>query len=212
MPTTTTTYVDDFKINRLTKALYDGIANPSDNELYIVTDEQVDYSEITNKPTIGSATLTIQKNGTTVQTFGANATSNVTANITVPTTAADINAQETLVSGTNIKTINNNSLLGSGNLDIDSLPSQSGQSGKFLTTDGTDASWADVDALPSQSGNSGKYLTTNGTTASWNSLATVATSGSYNDLSNKLTQGTGITISNNVISTDRTVVTFVEWS
>ena len=47
--------------------------------------------------------------------------------------------QDTLVSGTNIKTINNNSILGSGNLDIDALPSQTGQSGKFLTTDGTDA-------------------------------------------------------------------------
>lgn len=52
--------------------------------------------------------------------------------------------QDTLVSGTNIKTINNESLLGSGNLDVDGLPSQSGQSGKFLTTDGTDASWAQV--------------------------------------------------------------------
>lgn len=52
--------------------------------------------------------------------------------------------QAPLISGTNIKTINNNSILGSGNIDIDSLPSQTGQSGKFLTTDGTDASWATV--------------------------------------------------------------------
>ena len=47
------------------------------------------------------------------------------------------------------------------------LPSQSGNSGKFLTTNGSAVSWASVDALPSQTGNSGKYLTTNGTTASW---------------------------------------------
>ena len=33
----------------------------------------------------GLATLTIQKNGTTVQTFSANQNENVTANITVPT-------------------------------------------------------------------------------------------------------------------------------
>lgn len=75
--------------------------------------------------------------------------------------------QDTLVSGTNIKTINNNSILGSGNISVDSLPTQTGQSGKFLTTNGTAASWANVDALPSQSGQSGKYLTTNGSTASW---------------------------------------------
>lgn len=49
----------------------------------------------------------------------------------------------------------------------DVLPTQTDNSGKFLTTNGTDASWASVDALPSQTGNSGKFLTTNGTDASW---------------------------------------------
>jgi hypothetical protein len=53
---------------------------------------------------------------------------------------------------------------------IDLLPSQTGNSGKYLTTNGTAASWATVDALPSQTGNSGKYLTTDGTTASWATL------------------------------------------
>jgi hypothetical protein len=46
-------------------------------------------------------------------------------------------------------------------------PTQTGEIGKFLTTDGTIASWASVSQVPSQSGNSGKYLTTNGTNASW---------------------------------------------
>ena len=52
------------------------------------------------------------------------------------------------------------------------LPTQTGQSGKFLTTDGTEASWAAVDALPSQASQSGKFLTTNGTTASWDDIPT----------------------------------------
>lgn len=46
------------------------------------------YNDLSNKPTIptvNNATLTIQKNGSTVKTFTANASSNVTANITVPT-------------------------------------------------------------------------------------------------------------------------------
>ena len=51
-------------------------------------------------------------------------------------------------------------------------PTQTSQSGKFLTTDGSTTSWATVDALPSQSGNSGKYLTTNGTAASWATITT----------------------------------------
>ena len=50
------------------------------------------------------------------------------------------------------------------------IPSQSGNSGKYLTTNGTSVSWASVDALPSQTGQSGKFLTTNGTTASWDTF------------------------------------------
>ena len=49
-----------------------------------------DYDDLTDKPTIGNATLTIQKNGTTVNTFTANASANVTANIAVPTKTSDI--------------------------------------------------------------------------------------------------------------------------
>lgn len=53
-----------------------------------------------------------------------------------------------------------------------SLPSQTGNSGKFLTTNGTTESWGTVAqySLPSQTGNTGKLLTTNGTTESWSSL------------------------------------------
>ena len=50
------------------------------------------YSDLTGIPTIGNATLTIQKNSTNVDTFSANATENKTINITVPTTAADVSA------------------------------------------------------------------------------------------------------------------------
>ena len=53
------------------------------------------------------------------------------------------------------------------------VPSQTGQSGKYLTTNGTATSWATVDALPSQTGQSGNYLTTNGTVASWAALTGV---------------------------------------
>ena len=49
----------------------------------------------------------------------------------------------TAVQPTNLKTINGNSVLGSGNLEIDGLPSQTGQAGKFLMTNGTNALWED---------------------------------------------------------------------
>lgn len=41
-------------------------------------------------PTVNNATLTIQKNGTNVQTFTANQATNATANITVPTKTSDL--------------------------------------------------------------------------------------------------------------------------
>ena len=53
------------------------------------------YNDLSNRPTIptvNNGMLTIQKNGTTVQTFSANQSGNVTANITVPTKASDVNA------------------------------------------------------------------------------------------------------------------------
>lgn len=54
------------------------------------------------------------------------------------------NYQPLLVSGTNIKTLNNTTLLGSGNISIEGLPSQTGNSGKYLTTNGTTASWGEI--------------------------------------------------------------------
>lgn len=53
------------------------------------------------------------------------------------------------------------------NTTLDALPDQAGNAGKYLTTDGTNASWAEVDALPDQTGNDGKFLKTDGTEASW---------------------------------------------
>lgn len=59
----------------------------------------LNYNNLTNKPTIPTvynAKLTIQKNGTTVQTFTANASTDVTANITVPTVIGDLGGWSTI--------------------------------------------------------------------------------------------------------------------
>lgn len=53
------------------------------------------------------------------------------------------------------------------------LPTQSGNSGKFLTTNGSSLSWGTVDALPSQTGEAGKFLSTNGTSPSWEDATSV---------------------------------------
>ena len=50
-----------------------------------------------------------------------------------------------------------------------------GSNGQVLTANSAQADgveWTTLDALPSQTGNSGKYLTTNGTAASWSTIVT----------------------------------------
>lgn len=115
----------------------------------------VDYdTEVTNKPTIGNGTISIYQNGTLAGSFTTNQTGNSTINLSggggggstyAPGDGIDITSDviSAKVDGT---TINFDA---SGNLECivtpgDTLPSQTGNSGKFLTTDGANTSWATV--------------------------------------------------------------------
>jgi len=83
------------------------------------------------------------------------------------------------------------------------IPSQSGQSGKFLTTDGSSVSWATVSggSLPSQTGNAGKVLTTDGTDASWGGDITAGLSfAKYNSGTNAATVISKVHDTNNKIT------------
>lgn len=65
------------------------------------------YNDLSNKPTIptvNNATLTIQKNGTTIDTFTANSSTNKTINITVPTGAAASKGVDESISATDTST------------------------------------------------------------------------------------------------------------
>lgn len=89
--------------------------------------------------------------------------------------------QDTLVSGQNIKTINNLSLLGSGNIVIQ------GGGGEQVQSD-----WTETDSSDPA------YIKNKPT------LATVATSGSYNDLTNKPTIPAAVSVVDNLNSTSAT--------
>lgn len=121
------------------------------------------YTDLSNKPTIGNATLTIQKNGTNVQTFTANATSNKTANITVPTKTSDLTNDSDFVSNTDYATASTGGVVkvGSG-LEI--------TNGVLSATGGGTADAVEWDNVLNKP-----------------TFSTVATSGSYNDLTNKPT-------------------------
>lgn len=63
------------------------------------------YNDLTNKPTINDKTLTIQKNGTAVQTFTANSAADKTANITVPTKTSELTNDSNFVTSTGLATV-----------------------------------------------------------------------------------------------------------
>lgn len=57
------------------------------------------------------------------------------------------------------------------------FPSQTGNTGKYLSTDGTAVAWSTVNALPTQTGQSGKFLTTDGSAPSWTTVETAGAGG-----------------------------------
>lgn len=87
--------VTGWGIGDMVKAVYD--PNNVQQNVY-------DYNYFINTPTIWDATLTIQKNWTTVDTFTANATSNKTVNILVPTTVAELSDASDYVTNTSLAT------------------------------------------------------------------------------------------------------------
>lgn len=71
-------------------ALADSSIQPNDNISLLNND--ANYVTAASLPTVNNATITIQKNGSTVESFTLNQASNKTINITVPTKASDVGA------------------------------------------------------------------------------------------------------------------------
>mgnify|MGYP004544944931 CR=1 FL=1 len=128
---------DETKANATTRYMYDGT--------------QWNFQYIVN-----SAPFTQEQLDAINSTITSNLVSSYSGHIAdtdIHVTAAQKTAwtakQDALVSGTNIKTINNTSLLGSGNITISgggsSLPDMTDQSGKYLTNNGSAASWSTID-------------------------------------------------------------------
>lgn len=59
-------------------------------------------NKIPTIPTVNNAELTIQKNGTTIKTFTANTSENVTCNIEVPTKVSDLTNDSNFLTSTDI--------------------------------------------------------------------------------------------------------------
>lgn len=151
------------KTSDLTNDGSDGISTYVEADDLAAVATSGSYTDLSNRPTIGNATLTIQKNGTNVQTFTANATSNKTANITVPTKTSDLTNDSNFVSNTDYATASTGGVVkvGSG-LEI--------TNGVLSATGGGTADAVEWDNVLNKP-----------------TFSTVATSGSYNDLTDKPT-------------------------
>lgn len=79
----TDTNVRQLVLNKMTKAQYDALETKSPTELYLVTGDSSEAND---------GKLTIKRNNTKVGEFTANQATDSEVNITVPTTANDVNA------------------------------------------------------------------------------------------------------------------------
>ena len=179
------------------------MTNPKMKSLTIggVTYDTVGEASVTQVVGSGTKIATVSIDGTSTDLYApsggstidpATATPLVDGTATVGSSAkyaredhvhpTDTTRQATLVSGTNIKTVNSTSLLGSGNIAIAGLPSvTSSDNGKVLTV--TSGAWAA--ATPS----GGVTMST--------TTCTLGTSGWTSD--SITVNATGVTASNNVI-------------
>lgn len=179
------------------------------------------YNDLTNKPTIptvNNATLTIQRNGTQVDTFTANASANKTINITVPTKTSELSNDSNFATTTQVNA-RVATAQGSGNANKAVVTNASGNittgtiaSGMIADGAVTSAKIADGTITANDIANgtitSGKLatavqtaLTSAGTAVQPDDLAEVATTGSYNDLADKPTIPTQITVDSALSST-----------
>ena len=91
------TAVDSFTLNQATDKDINITVPTKTSDLtndseFLVEGDLADYAKKTDIPTVNDKTITISKNGTAVDSFTLNQSSNKTISITVPTTAADVSA------------------------------------------------------------------------------------------------------------------------
>ena len=167
-----------------------------------------DYNDLTNKPTIGNATLTIKRNNANVGTFTANATTDKSVDISVPTKTSDITNDGSDGSSTYVENDELSAVATSGSYnDLLNKPTI-GNATLTIKKNNTNVGTFTANATSNKSINitvptKTSELTNNGsdntsTYVEADELATVATTGNYNDLTNKPTIGNGtLTIKRN---------------
>ena len=159
MPTTTDVRVNDLIINKMTQEQYDALPEKSFTELYVIEgDSNIIYAEqAVELPTASENNLgrLFQYIGITDQNYTNGYFYKCVSDGLDPATYSwqQVDLQPA----------------------VDPLPDQTGQSGKFLTTDGTNASWSDKIKITNNE--SSVYLGTTGINLWGNTVADVVVIG-----------------------------------
>ena len=200
---TVTTDAEELVINKLTKAQYQAIENPSDTELYFITDDKVNYNDIENTPTIGEANITIQKNGNNVDTFSVNDVTDKTINIIVPESVSDLSDGSNYVEASDLSNVSfsgayddliNKPTIGDGLITIQ----KNGLTVDSFSVNSTTAKTINI-IVPTKV----TELSDGANYPVKSSLAAVATTDSFNDLIDKPTIGNAtITLKKNGTTID----------
>ena len=120
----------------------------------------------TNAETAETNAETAETNAETAETNAATSASNASTSASNAATS-ESNAA---TSASNASTSETNAAASAASAEP--LPTQTGNAGKYLQTDGTDTTWEAVEPLPTQTGNAGKYLQTDGTDTTWEDAQT----------------------------------------
>lgn len=165
------------------------------------------YNDLTNKPTIGTGTLTITQNGGNKKTFSANATGNTTVDIDIPTALADLTEDEThrLVTDAEKNVWSAKSNFSGNYNDLTNKPTiptpgagvltikQNGTKVVDFSADSSSAATANITVptkLSDLSEDSSHKFVTQAEKEAWSAKSNF--SGSYNDLTNKPTIGNAV--------------------
>ena len=134
------------------------------------TNADADAATATTKASEAAASASAASSSASSASTSASNASTSASNAASSASSASSSASAASTSASNAA-ISESNAASSAALAAGFFPSATGNTGKYLRTNGTTNYWDTVDALPSQTSNSGKFLTTNGTAASWATIA-----------------------------------------
>ena len=158
--------------------------NAADSETNAATSETnaaASETEATTQASAAAGSASAASSSASSASSSASSASTSASNAASSASSASSSASAAATSASNAA-ISEDNAADSAALAAGFFPSATGNTGKYLRTNGTTNYWDTVDAFPSQTGNSDKFLTTNGSATSWATVpspneATVTDSG-----------------------------------